>query len=234
MIVRTVVVGHYSRKERAEKLAEDLGASLFLDSGQLGARRNHMLAWKTLAYRMLSKEDWALVIEDDAEPVEGFQDELKAALIRAPSPVVSLYLGRARPPHWQASIAEVVALPDCWLVAREMLHGVAIAVRGDMVFPMVQGVRDVLGHQKDLPVDEAIGVWCRRSGYLVSYTHPSLVDHADIPSVISEHLSGHDGDSTSYTSFPEDPRVPRRAWVTGSRDGKWDSFFSCIRTPEPL
>jgi hypothetical protein len=54
-----------------------------------------------------------------------------------------------------------------------------------------------------LPIDENIGQWSRRQGWPIAYTVPSLVDHADGPTLIT-HPDGAE-------------REPGRvAWRTGT------------------
>jgi hypothetical protein len=184
----------------------------------------HLNAWKLLAYYLPShEEDFGVVLEDDAEPIADFQPQLMSALATAPSPVVSLYLGRARPPHWQDGIASVIARPESWLMASEMLHGVGIAVRGDV---LPQLLEDLRGNQTSWPVDERIGWFCRVRGIEVAYAHPSLIDHADIPSVYTKHVSQHATDALTRA----DTREPRRAWVVGP--GDWNS--SAAKIPDPV
>lgn len=223
------IVAHHSRLDRAEALRREVGGELMVDINSVGHRENHMRALKFLAYYVPpTQRHWGIVLEDDAEPVPGFRDEVREALKNAPTPVVSFYLGRARPAHWQASISSVIACSDYWLVARELLHGVAYAIRGDKLSGLVNFLRD----DTALPIDESISKWCAVAGEDVSYSHPSLVDHADIPSVIPEHQTGNQG---RYESFPADDRVPRRAWVVGTRwPDVWGKTWTWIPTPRPI
>jgi hypothetical protein len=225
-VIRIAVVGHNSRREMIDQLIPLAGVSLaFIDDGHLGPVRNHMMAWKYLAY-YTQPDDWAVVLEDDAVPVEDFNIQLAQALNAAPSPVVSLYLGRARPPHWQHSIASVIMRPESWLMANEMLHGVGIAVRGECALRMTQAIRDMPPHW---PIDERIGAWCRREGIKVAYAHPSLVDHADVPSIIGPvRASRHDTDALTRS----DTREPRKAWVLGP--STWDFSSATIPDPAPV
>lgn len=155
--------------------------------------------------------DWYVILEDDAEPIENFKAQLAQALRHAPTQVVSLYLGRSNPTHWQPTIERALvaaqARPDdpaAWIVAKHLLHCVGYAVRADIL-------PSIFGHLNPLiatPVDEQITGWCAHERVLVSYTVPSLVDHADGPSVMAAHCDGK-------------PRSqPRKAWITGGRD-KW-------------
>lgn len=152
--------------------------------------------WEALAHRT---SDWIVVLEDDAIPVPDFRAQLAQALTAAPTPVVSLYLGRKRPPQWQqrvsAALRRTFADDACWITANHMLHAVAIAVRADLV-------PSLLAHRTRLPWDEHFTTWAQRHG--VSYTVPSLVDHADTGTLIA-HRDG-------------EPRpCGRVAWLCGRR-----------------
>lgn len=232
-MMHTAIVAHPSRLDRAEAFRKEFGGELFVDMKGRGHRANHLDALKFLVYYVAPTErHWGVVFEDDAEPVTdftheyGFREEVRDALNAAPTPVVSFYLGRCRPPQWQASIASVIAREEHWLLADEMLHAVGYAIRGDKLMRLLQAIR-----YEDGAIDEVIGRWCRRNGIQVSYSHPSLVDHADhLPSLIPEHETGHRG---RFVSFPYDDRIPRRAWVTGSRGlDAWNS--SAVQIPDPL
>lgn len=219
------VVAHIDRLETAETLADKVGAEFMtVDSGNLGAGRNHEKAWQWLED---SDSEWSVVLEDDAIPITGFRKELQVALLNAPLPIVSLYLGRFRPPHWQNSIASVIASPASWLLADELLHHVGVAIRSDRVSNML----DSISADSDyvwgkIPIDEAIGRWARKRGYPVAYSHPSLVDHDhSMPTVIKHHLSQH----ATETGTRDDPRELRKAWVMGTR--RWDSTTARIPPP---
>lgn len=215
MIANIGVVAHASRAPAAKALAREVGATFVsIDTGGiLGCDGNHNLVQRHLAGL---PGDWSVVLEDDAVPVDGFGDQLVAALEVAPTAVVSLYLGRQRPPQYQRRIEIATGLADKmgahWLTSSRMLHAVGYAVRSD-VLPAL------LDFDSGLPADEHIGVWA--SGHLgagaVSYCWPSLVDHADWPSV---------------TAHPDGQvRLPgRRAWRVGSRDVWSASRFVALTT----
>lgn len=142
-----------------------------------------------------------MVIEDDAEPIPGFAEQLHQALPMSPAPIVSLYLGRRRPPQWQnrilAAIAQAANTDSPWIISTHLLHAVGYAIRTDLL-------PSLLAHHSRHPIDEHIGDWARRHGHTIAYTVPSLIDHADLPTII-RHRDGQ-------------PRRPgRRAWTVGPR-----------------
>lgn len=205
------VVAHELRREQAERLAHEVDADVLqMDDGklQLGAEGNAKRTWASLA--TFPDTEWSVCIEDDAVPVEGFRDQLAAALAVAPAPYVSLYLGRGFPRQWQKRIGETIAAatPEtCWAITSGyMLHAVGIAVRSELVPAMLAHLDRAIG----VPVDQAIGQHARNTAHQVAYTLPSLVDHADGPT-IHIHQDGQ-------------PRPPgRTAWTAGTRPQWTDS-----------
>ena len=146
---------------------------------------------------------WSVVLEDDAIPVENFRPQLDEALDNAPTPIVSLYLGRKRPPHLQDFIRQAIHHADqqdaCYITATAMLHAVGVAIRTDLVQPMLDATESVAP-----PWDYTIGTWAQAEHHTISYLVPSLVDHAD--------------DDTLITHPDKMPRAKgRTAWRTGTR-----------------
>lgn len=219
------VVAHISRLEIAEDLADKVNAEFMtVDTGELGAGRNHEKAWQWLEGS--GGGEWSVLLEDDAVPIASFRKELKAALFNAPSPIVSLYLGRGRPPHWQDSIGSVITSQACWLLANELLHHVGVAIRTHLVDDML--TRLAADHDYvwgKLPIDEAIGRWVRYRDRKVAYANPSLVDHNfRLPTTIDKHVSQHPQDDGARHALQQ-----RKAWKLGTR--QWDRTFAEIPTP---
>jgi len=143
---------------------------------------------------------WSIVLEDDAIIGEHFQEQARKALEHAPAPIVSFYLGTSRPPQYQARIKTALAQNPTWIIADQLLHHVAVAIRTDLIPDMLNHVAGREG-----PADYRIGEWAQDCGHRIAYTVPSLVDHADGPTLIN-HFDG-------------EPRTERRvAWVVGERD----------------
>ena len=199
------IVAHNTRVGMASALMESTRAVVLnLDDGKLGCSLNHIRTLDTLANAVECEDDWAVVLEDDAQPVGGFLPMLGRALLEAPTGVVSLYLGTGRPKHWQdyirQSLAAATKLNSAWITSTHLIHAVGYAVRGDHIGALVDSLTP------ERPIDEAITAWCRDNRVLVSYTHPSLVDHEDGEPVIAERMD-------------RQPRNEvRKAWVTGGRD----------------
>lgn len=165
-----------------------------LDDGTLGCNRNHARVWQWHAQH---PAQWSVTLEDDAVPVDGFREQLAAALATAPAPVVSLYLGTGYIDDCRtgALIRRAGETQACWLVTRGVVHSaVALCVLGDLVGSLAERL------YRFTPIDRDISRWARTSGYRVAYTVPSLVEHADVASLVSRHR-----------------RARRQAWCVGQR-----------------
>lgn len=200
-MISFAVVGHHARLVEATSLAHSIGGVITLDDGSIGADGNHLRAWDATS---TLESDWAAVLEDDAQPVAGFVEQVEQALAVAPEPVVSFYLGQSRPPRWQTRIAPAIRAADrsgaCWITAVHAIHAVGIAMHADLREDWLD-----FAHSNPLPTDERITAWCLARDHKIAYTWPSLVDHADGPTLI-EHRDAR----------PRD--VPRVAWRTGTRE----------------
>ena len=197
------IVAHVERGQQAHDLMDNVGAVYAsLDNGTFGCHLNHKRVWRYLSTRQAKNANWLVVLEEDAVPVEGFAEQLTEALANAPVSVVSLYLGRLRPPQQQWMIGPATQRADernaCWIVSRQFLHGVGLAIRSDLVADMLNTIDETL------PIDEAILAWAVKRRYRVGFTWPSLVDHADGETLL-KHRDGQ-------------AREPGRvAWRAGTR-----------------
>jgi hypothetical protein len=201
--ISCAVVAHTERLLAATELAKNLGATVAVDDGSIGADANHLRAWELTAAH---PSDWAIVLEDDAQPVPHFLTQAIEALDVAPAPIVSLYLGRGKPRTWQHRIAQALDQADRagahWITTHHLLHAVTVAMRTDLRDDWIDWAQT-----STLPIDERLGEWARHRGHQVAYTVPSLVEHADWPTLIRHR--------------DRQPRQPGRiAWRTGTRD-RW-------------
>ena len=198
------IVAHHSRSEQAKQLTKTVGADFIsIDNGTLGCDENHHLVQYHLSHL---RSDWSVVLEDDAEPVPNFRHQATQALLAAPAPIVSFYLGRRKPSHYQPRIAKALTTAGeteaCWIIATHMLHAVGYAIKTPLL-------PSLLEHHSDQPSDQHIASWARLHGHTIAYTVPSLVNHSDGPTLF-DHPDGQ-------------PRRPgRRAWIVGERD-EWSS-----------
>ena len=205
------IVAHQRREEHAHNLAATVDAVHIGwddDTTQLGAYINHCNVWERLAKH---HTQWSVILEDDAIPTDGFQDQLHSALMASPTPIVSLYLGRQFPIWAQDKIPPAIeklqANNACYIIAPYLLHCVGVAIKTEHIPSLLTT------HYQALPIDEHITRWAqwRFEQPAVAYTWPSLVNHNDaLPSVIGTHNDAI-------------PRTPgRTAWHTGGRQ-QWTS-----------
>lgn len=175
------VMAHPARTQHAWWLARELAAPVIWDRGAG--------EWDTAARAWAAFDPDAthhVVVQDDAIPVPGFLEHATAAITARPISPISFYLGRSRPPGMQRRIMQATLAADqqklAWLRLRDMLHGVAIALPTADVLPMLDWAAS-----SRRPYDERLGAWYRRLGTVVQYTWPSLVDHADGPTLVAHH-----------------------------------------------
>lgn len=192
------VVAHTSRAVQAETLLRTVrGDVISIDDGTLGCDRNHQYVLTQLA---ALPSRWSVVLEDDAIPVGNVEYQLRYALALAPSQIVSLYLGRKRPPQYQRAIRDAIADADTtganYIIGTRLFHAVGYAIRTHLL-------PSLLRHRSTLPIDQHISQWAQHHGHVVSYTWPSLVDHADGP-----------------TLFDHPDRQPRHPGRTAHRVGR--------------
>ena len=214
-ICKIGIVAHTKRAKAAHKLRETVHAAYTtIDSGTLGCRGNHLKAWTWL--REHNHNGYSVVIEDDAVPVADFNKHLDEVLALAPTPVVSLYLGKLRPPQYQAWIkyaterADLAEPPASWIISPDLFHAVGVCIRHDLVADMLDSIKDLTSIGGDMmptpaPIDQAISWWAKEREHQISYCFPSILDHAD-GETVEQHADGQ-------------PREPGRvAWRTGVRE----------------
>lgn len=178
--VKFVVVGHHTRREQAERLADYLDAHLLIDEGNHGANWNHRRSLEWAA----SQRYRVVIVEDDARPVRGFVGKVSAWLNSRPDDLISFYLGTGRPLQYQAAIAERLIAADKtradFITLPQLIHGVCYSVP-------VAKVADVLARwDNSTAADYAVG---NAYGGNVVYPCWSLVDHNDGESV-EKHPDG--------------------------------------------
>lgn len=173
------VVAHEKRQEMALALAEAVQAEhLWVDDGKLGEWRNHMRAWKSAAD---SDATHAVILQDDAVPIPDFRKHVEAAVKQRPDKLLSLYLGTHRPRREEVlrTVAKAEKSSASWIVSDSLHWGVAVVVPVALISEILSTVRS-----SRLPYDQRISEWAHATGATVYYTWPSLVNHADQPTVI--------------------------------------------------
>jgi len=234
MVPPIAIVAHPSRSDMVTELAALLpGVAICWDNDGEGAEATHMKAWRWLAEH--TDEPWGVVLEDDVILCDDFLYQLDQALDHAPKPIVSLYLGRGRPPNRQEAISAVITREVTWIVSPELLSAQGYAMRIEL---FASGISPWCW-RTGLPIDEAITASVttkqtliykesRRLGYgtpAVAYTNPSLVDHRDGPTII-EHWDGPRNGKTALMAEDCDPSGAdldevRKAWRFGPHTN-WD------------
>jgi hypothetical protein len=210
------VVADHRRMDYAEGLAKKVGAEVVsIDGYGRGGAWNHC---QVLNWMKDGGSEWSVILEDDAIPAPTFRTQLEMALDKAPTPFVGLYLGRGRPPHWQAGISAVIAQDVCWLVCDVLQNAVGYAVKTNLIPSMLSSAEECWRYAPGLPIDETITEWGAEYGIRFSYCRPSLVQHRD-KAPVQRHGYGL-------------PTEKRRAWLFGYRES-WDSsttFLQYVRT----
>lgn len=182
------VVAHPARREQAEKLQAQVEAEeLWMDDAGLGEWKNHLRAWTQLSY---SSATHAVVLQDDAMPLETFRECAVRAAEGVPDNLVSFYVGTHRPRKQQvaAAVEEAKQTGAGWLTADTLMWGVAVMVPVSRIPEMLSAVEG-----SKLPYDQRLGSWAEKNGEKVYYTWPSLVDHMDQASTVwkgSKHQQG--------------------------------------------
>jgi GR25 family glycosyltransferase involved in LPS biosynthesis len=155
------------------------------DENRLGCTENHLRAWSVLA-RLADESEpaWSVVLEDDAIPCQNFTTQVREMLSAAPGPIVSLYLGKGRPPQWQRRAERAVATNAPYILSNTLLHAVGVAVRDGYLDSMVRVAGEAARSIARKPIDEAITEWARSEALPIAYCNPSLVNHnAELPSL---------------------------------------------------
>lgn len=188
------IVGHPDRADSIDWLADLIQPDVVqIDDEALGCGANHIVTLERTLERALDDgKEWVAVMEDDAIPVDGFRNHLELCLFYAPSKIVSLYLGTGYPQQYQAMFAEAVNADTCWIAHPWMRHAVAYCLHIDVAEAVLEEMRSLIARR--WAPDDAIGEFTKRNYLFVSYTNPSLVDHLDGTTVITQRT--HRGHAT--------------------------------------
>jgi len=192
----------------AKDLARPLGSAICWDDGS-GERATGAVAWEVAS---LGDPDWSIVLQDDAVPIPGFLEHAADALEYAEGSLVSFYVGtgRGRPAGVVDAIAGADAYNLAWLGCDALLWGVALALPTKLVPEMLEATA-----QLGLRYDTRIGAWAAKRSIPIRYTWPSLVDHADVPSIAQ---AGRKANPKIPGSGTPPPRHAHRVGVPASWD----------------
>lgn len=176
MHIDVAVMAHSARADAARALAEQTGAHITWDDGHgewdTGAR-----AWDSID----RAADWGLVLQDDALPIPDMLDHLADALASAVRTCTSLYVGTGRPAAHAVpnAIQKAGRTRAAWLEHRTLLWGVGVVLPTEDITPLLAWAA-----RATYAYDQRIGAWYLGQQRPVRYTWPSLVDHADGPSLV--------------------------------------------------
>lgn len=192
------VVAHTKRINMATDLASRVSADeIFFDDGFKGEWKNHELAWKSA---LDSGKTHAVILQDDAVPIDDFRAHALRAAQERPHNLISLYTGTHRPR--EEEVKEAVRIADAmessWLVADTLMWGVGVIVPVDLI----EEILDTIKWSK-LPYDQRVGLWAELKQKEVCYTWPSLIDHADEPTVIKGRSARQGTRVAHRTGVPE-------------------------------
>lgn len=201
MNIQVIIPTVTSRLHYASELALTTGADIIVDPVGDGSERsatdNHVRALQFAD----PTADWIVVLEDDAVPIDDFSSVLYNQLSEIENDkIVSLYLGKQRPPSIQPTLQRTVeSAPEdtSWLVTRNLYWGVGVCIPGGFVDSISDHVLS-----SSHPWDSSVGRWALTNSVEVWYSWPSLVDHLDEETTIN-HADGMGRVSG------------RRAWRTG-------------------
>lgn len=215
MRLSVAVKAHPDRKALVDELVERLDgpAEVVWDRG-LGNWDTSARAWA--AYDPAA--DWHLVLEDDTIVCR----DLVAGAARLltglpPRSVVSLYLGDHAHIDVHDELARLATESAAsWIRGDRLIWGPAIAAPVGSVPAMLAWCDG-----RDEPYDTRLGRHYSQAGYPAYFTWPSLVDHAQVPSLLG-HNAGRrarrfTGAEASALDFDPDGRVVYARGVTRNR-----------------
>lgn len=162
--------------------------------------------------------DWHMVLQDDIKVCRDLHAGLAKALEHVEQPcIVQPYFGRHGPGHhtWRLMGKNADRDGAHWLRKMIMTWGVAICVPTWSIPKMLEWCTG----QDQWVYDQRIGqYYWKVMGWDTLHTHPSLVDHLDLPSLVGHQGKGrhaykfHEGSALDleWSSRPlDDPRISR-------------------------
>jgi hypothetical protein len=183
------VVAHVNREDMAERLIAQVGADVFcfdhtFPPSPKGCSDNHIRVLRQLCM-LATPGEFVVVLEDDAEPVDDFRNQLKGALLKTGSPLVGLHLGTGSPhdPVQQAvapAVEAAEASQACWIVSDWFIYTIGYAVRSPLLSGLITAISSAGG-----PMESRINEWTHHARIKTWYTQPSLINHGDASSLIN-------------------------------------------------
>ncbi len=198
MSIAVVVVAHVARREMAEALTGKLGAVVSWDDGRLEAFGNHCQAMRMAAATGASH---AVIVEDDAVPHPDLTRCVERAVTLRPADLIGLYVGRQRPrPEiTEPYIRQAEATGSGWIEpATDLLWPVGYALPAQHVDAVIEAAQGMRGETAGrLPA-----AWRKVTHRGAVLTWPSLLDHADGPSLTNEHPARQPGRTAWQVGVP--------------------------------
>lgn len=190
------IAGHVSRESMALELKDRVQADVLnVDSTRgdhiesvIACANNHLTVLERL--HAACDDEWAIVLEDDALPVDDFRVHASEALRNAPEPAVGFYIGRVTATE-RNERSRQLALDSgvAWLRANHLISAVAYAISPEVLTDVIRFYRTL---PPEATVEARLTQWAtnRRSGGTwprFAYTVPAIVDHSDCDSIIFEN-----------------------------------------------
>lgn len=210
--METIIIHHPARPEPARLLAEFPDAHVMVDIEGRGAPGMHMAAIQAAADLAAETGERALIVEDDAIPVQGAGAMVEEFLGGRGQglPLVSFYLGAGAPVDKQIVIQAAVNrarnMGGGLVRLPALYHAVSYSIRPDRAGRIVEALHASAaimgGFPANWPIDRLIG----QAAGETWYWQPSLFDHDDdLPSTVP-----HQGPR------PE-PGSRRAHWLAGNK-----------------
>lgn len=180
-------MAHPDRAEHVDRIIDQFDASAVRVSWDREgpASGNADRVWRNAraAWEMVEPDaDWHVLLQDDAVLCPDFAAGITEALRHVPGPaVVSPYLGNGRlvPGRWETLAEKANRENAVWIRTQKLMWGVSIAIPTLLISDMIS----YADTRAAVPDDMRVAGWAERRGIDVWYTWPSLVNHAQVPSL---------------------------------------------------
>lgn len=194
MRLSAVIMAHPVRKDSAEKVRDALDRPVDIVYDEVAEPskdpRQRWAVGKRAWQAHDPNADYHLVLQDDAVVCEDLLAGLESALdVIGPEGLVSAYTGTGRPDQYNVrrALRHATDKGHSWMPTKSLCWGVAIVAPVATIPDMLKWC----GHRTKTAMnyDMRIGRYYRdKLKWRTWYTVPSLVDHAEGPSLV-----GHDG-----------------------------------------
>lgn len=185
MNVSVAIQHHPARAHLVDTLAARLGAAEIVTDPDPDGPRS---PYRTYTEALRRTPDWAthrLIVQDDAQVVDGFPDRMRALLDEHPDRLVAFFVPGA-PPH-RAAVRRALADGQRWVtLPPTWIPTVALCWPVDLIPSFLQwGLERWPEGVARAGDDGPVGKWAARAGVRAVAPVPSLVQHPDVePSLI--------------------------------------------------